>query len=51
MASSADPRYRCRPFNSQSPRMADADIVPENLDSIRSITAYVKSKVAEAQPA
>ena len=32
-------------------RMADADIVPENLDSIRSITAYVKSKVAEAQAA
>ena len=32
-------------------RMADADIVPENLDSIRSITAYVKSKVAEVQAA
>jgi acyl carrier protein len=32
-------------------RMADADIVPENLDSVRSITTYVKSKVTEAQPA
>jgi acyl carrier protein len=32
-------------FNIQ---MADAEIVPENLDSIGAITRYVKRKVAEA---
>ena len=32
-------------FNIQ---MADAEIVPENLDSIAAITAYVKRKMAEA---
>jgi acyl carrier protein len=29
-------------------RMADADIVPENLDSIRTIVAYVEAKNAVA---
>ena len=29
-------------------RMADAEIVPENLDSIRAIVAYVESKDAVA---
>jgi acyl carrier protein len=29
-------------------RMADADIVPANLDSIKAIAAYVESKVAKA---
>jgi acyl carrier protein len=29
-------------------RMADADIVPENLDSIRAIVAYVEAKNAVA---
>jgi acyl carrier protein len=28
--------------------VADADIVPENLDSIRSITSYVQSRTAKA---
>ena len=28
-------------------RMADADIVPANLDSIRAIVAYVEAKVAK----
>lgn len=28
-------------------RMADADIVPENLDSIRTISTYVERKLAE----
>jgi acyl carrier protein len=32
-------------FNIQ---MADAEIVPENLDSIAAITTYVKRKMAEA---
>jgi acyl carrier protein len=32
-------------FNIQ---MADAEIVPENLDSIGAITTYVKRKMAEA---
>jgi acyl carrier protein len=27
-------------------QMADADIVPENLDSIRAIVAYIESKLA-----
>jgi len=29
-------------------QMADAEIVPENLDSIAAITTYVKRKMAEA---
>jgi acyl carrier protein len=29
-------------------RMADADIVPENLDSIKTIVAYVEGKLARA---
>jgi acyl carrier protein len=29
-------------------RMADADIVPANLDSIKAIVAYVEGKVAKA---
>jgi acyl carrier protein len=29
-------------------RMADADIVPENLDSIKTIVAYVEGKQAKA---
>jgi acyl carrier protein len=29
-------------------RMADADIVPANLDSIKAIAAYVEGKVAKA---
>ena len=32
-------------------RMADAEIVPENLDSVRSIAAYVRRKAADLQPA
>jgi acyl carrier protein len=31
--------------------MADAEIVPANLDSIRSITAYVESKLKQAAAA
>ena len=32
-------------------RVADAEIVPENLDSIRTIVAYVKGKLATAPQA
>ena len=32
-------------------QMADADIVPENLDSVRSIAGYVRRKTADLQPA
>jgi len=31
--------------------VADADIVPENLDSVRTIVAYVKGKLAAARAA
>ena len=29
-------------------RMADAEIIPENLDSIKAIAAYVEAKLAKA---
>jgi acyl carrier protein len=32
-------------------RVADAEIVPDNLDSIRTIVAYVKGKVAAREAA
>jgi acyl carrier protein len=32
-------------------RMADADIVPENLDSIKTIVGYVEGKLAKAAAA
>jgi acyl carrier protein len=32
-------------------RMADAEIVPANLDSVKSIVAYVRSKMATAAAA
>jgi acyl carrier protein len=32
-------------------QVADADIVPENLDTIRGIAAYVERKLAEASAA
>jgi acyl carrier protein len=32
-------------------QMADAEIVPENLDSVQAIAAYVKRKVAETAAA
>jgi len=32
-------------------QMADADVVPENLDSIKAIVGYVESRLASAQAA